>query len=241
MPTKPIRAKLNSLSKALLTLTVAALAVSGCGGNGGGKHYDLSATKACLQEAGVDVKVDTNPFATGSEGNLDADFSDFDLFIAFGSDDGEARDLKQQIEGLGSALGGEAEGSVEQRGNVMFYSNSDTPSEEVDEREQVRSCLREADGQASRSTSVQPEVAPEATPAELARFTRQARGVIKAIPPEAYFTFSPEGKEAFGELEELSRDGLLNHELPKVQKDLDILDRELAYYEKHKGSYSEDE
>ena len=228
-------------ARVAITVAIAALTFAACGGGSAGKHYDLSATKACLQSDGVDTKADTNPFATGSEGNLAADFNDFDVFLAFGTDEDEAEEMKKGIDAVGSGFGAQG-ASAEQRGNVMYYANSE--SLPTDAREQVEDCLREADAASAAppaSTSTAAADADDAPPAQLARFTRQARGVLRSIPPEALHTFSPEGGAAYGELEELSRDGLTNGELATVQKDLDDLDRELAYYQEHKGTYSEDE
>lgn len=54
----------------LLTVPLAAIGLSGCGGSGGNGAYSLSATKACLNKAGLQTAAVSNDNFPAATGNL---------------------------------------------------------------------------------------------------------------------------------------------------------------------------
>jgi hypothetical protein len=73
-----------------------ALVAAGCGSKG--TTYTLSATQKCLQAAGRRTLVVKNPVLTGSQGNLEVEFSfgTESIFLVFGKNSSEATSLQNR-------------------------------------------------------------------------------------------------------------------------------------------------
>jgi hypothetical protein len=118
-------------------LAAGAAAVAGCGGGGG--HYTLPPTLDCLRTAGVNASRDTaNPLFGSADGSIDADFNAFDIYIGFARDSGQAHELAQGVDAVGSAF--QSKGEVVTRGNVAYYANDTSLNR--DAQSIVDSCLK---------------------------------------------------------------------------------------------------
>jgi hypothetical protein len=133
-----------------VTITVLlGLAASGCGGGGEG-HFDLQTTLNCLKHSGVNAKVDMqNPLFSSAEGSIDADFGRFDIYIGFGRDSGQAHDLANGVNAVGSAFN--SKGKSVTRGNVAYYANDTSLNR--DAQGVVDACLGQDENMAKSSFS----------------------------------------------------------------------------------------
>lgn len=106
LSTPSLRAGRTRLFGGLALAAAAALAAAGCGGSGGGKTYSASATRACLEKAGVKiVPVDAaNDFVASSAlaGTVGAKLALNRVTISFGRDDAEGQLIQAAYAKYGS-------------------------------------------------------------------------------------------------------------------------------------------
>jgi len=128
---------------------VACLA-AGCGGSSGGSSstaaYSLTQTEKCLQASGLKAFPVKNSVVSGSEGNLQVEFTygTEDIFMAFGKDASEADSIREtaiaaterhQHLDRQTILDG-----VEVAKNVFYYSNAGPLT--VITKRRIQACLR---------------------------------------------------------------------------------------------------
>ena len=114
-----------------------ATAAAGCGGTGS-KHYAMQPIFNCMNAAGVSVSIDTaNPLFPSDAQALDADFRNFDVYLAVLNSPGEAQNTARKVGFVGSALG--SKDAATSTGNVVYYSNDTSLND--DAKKIVNACL----------------------------------------------------------------------------------------------------
>jgi hypothetical protein len=121
------------------------LVATGCGSKGG-PTYTLSPTEKCLNAAGHKAYPVKNPFLTGSQGNLEVDFTygTESIYIVFGKNGSEATQLQNkavtQTEVNDHLDRTTILSGVTVNKNVFYYSDRGPLT--VVGRQEINSCLR---------------------------------------------------------------------------------------------------
>lgn len=226
--------------RGLAMLFALCVIAAGCGKGGSSSSHSLAATKSCLEDANVSVSTSTDDLdyvaQAAGEGAFLAHVGSADATVAFERSANDAKRTKAAYEAFAEGTGVPTDDILFQEGNaVVLWSR--TP--EGSERETLKACLQERSDSASSSTTTTTATTGR-TPAELASLTRKTKAMMISVPAEVYFSFSPEGKQAWGEVADLVKGGLTDEEVDVLAGDLKIIDRELAYAAKHQGEYNPD-
>lgn len=202
-----------------LLIIVGLLAVQpACGGGVSEPAAAKDASASCLDDAGAEVETRESELdyiaEDAGEGAFRVVLGEREATVVFERTEKDARRTEQAYELFTKALGGPSDDILERRGTVVI-SWDKTPT--ADDQEIVRGCLvADTAAGAAKQDEVRPKV-----------LSMRARAVLAAVPFEVFYEFSPEGKAAFGELEEISRDGIDQDEEERVPALLDRIDAEL--------------
>ena len=130
---------------AMVVTIVVACSGTACmgGGDGDAEHYSIAATESCLKERGMNAGRDgaVGQFA-GSGGTLLVRRGTYDVHVAFGRDEEEARRLERRLRRTPSHVFVESplENVVYRKGNVTFFARAvEFPDPATT---QIRNCIK---------------------------------------------------------------------------------------------------